>query len=45
MNSKKVLKVVGLLAVVLIVTSCNRGGSGCPYELSTGLDLLTLFIK
>ncbi|NNF32898.1 MAG: hypothetical protein HKN68_02255 [Saprospiraceae bacterium] len=45
MNSKKLIRAVSFLALVLFLSSCNRGGTGCPFELSAGLDLLQLLAR
>lgn len=45
MNSKKLIKVAALLTLVVFMTSCNRGGTGCPYELDAGFALLEFFLR
>jgi hypothetical protein len=48
MNSKIVKhlsKLVALVAVVAIFSSCNRGGVGCPYELEAATNILMQVIK
>lgn len=41
---RKLVKVGLVLLMVVYLSSCNRGGTGCPYELNAGLDLLDLFM-
>lgn len=48
MNSKSVKNVstfLALLLLVAIMTSCNRGGVGCPYELEAASNVLMNIIK
>jgi len=45
MNSNKLIKAAALLALVVFMTSCNRGGTGCPFEMDAGLTLLDLFLR
>jgi len=48
MNSKLVKnlsRVLALVAVVAIFSSCNRGGVGCPYELEAASNILMHVIK
>lgn len=43
MQSKSFKKFAGaaaLLFVVAFLSSCNRGGTGCPYELSAAADVI-----
>ena len=42
---KIVSKLVALLAVVAIFSSCNRGGVGCPYEMEVATNILLEVIK
>ncbi len=47
MNSKKLSKTllfVALAAIVVSMTSCNRG-YGCPYELEASFNILSSFLK
>jgi hypothetical protein len=44
LDLRKLAKVGLLLAMVVYFSSCNRGGTGCPYELDAGLNLLDLFM-
>lgn len=48
MKSKSFKNVLGVIALVMIVafmSSCNRGGTGCPYELSILTDGILSLIK
>jgi hypothetical protein len=48
MNSKSfknVSTLLGLLLLIVVMTSCNRGGVGCPYELEAASNLLINIIK
>ena len=45
MNSKNLIKAATLLALVVFMTSCNRGGTGCPFELEAGFQLLDMFLR
>ncbi len=42
---KNLSKLVALLAVVAIFSSCNRGGVGCPYEMEAATNILMQIIK
>ncbi len=47
MNSKKISKTlvfIALAAIVVSMSSCNRG-YGCPYELEASINILSSFIK
>lgn len=35
---KNIAGIVVLLLIVVFMSSCNRGGTGCPYELSILTD-------
>lgn len=39
-SMKNILGVGALLLVVAFLSSCNRGGVGCPYELSAATDVI-----
>lgn len=39
-SMKNVLRLGALFAVVAFLSSCNRGGVGCPYELSAATDVI-----
>lgn len=43
MKKKNLLKIVALLLVTVFLSSCSRGGYGCPYEMNIGFDLLNWF--
>ncbi|MFT4536701.1 MAG: hypothetical protein ACJA1A_002968 [Saprospiraceae bacterium] len=48
MNSKTVKifsRLLALVAVVAVFSSCNRGGVGCPYELEVATNILMQVIK
>ncbi len=48
MNSKTlktVHTIIALFVVAFIVSSCNRGGSGCPYEMQIATDVLMNIVK
>ena len=48
MNSKSIKNVstvLGLLLLVAVMTSCNRGGVGCPYELEAATNVLMSIVK
>lgn len=34
-----------LVCIVALLSSCNRGGTGCPYELSVAADLVFHIMK
>lgn len=37
--------VATLLLIVAVLSSCNRGGTGCPYELSIAADVIFQIMK
>lgn len=39
-TSKTVLAFVGFVALAMLVSSCSRGGHGCPYELQAAADVI-----
>ena len=39
-SMKNILGVGALLLVVAFLSSCSRGGVGCPYELSAATDVI-----
>jgi len=48
MNSKiakNLSRLLALVAVVAIFSSCNRGGVGCPYEMEAATNILMHVIK
>lgn len=48
MNAKSIksLKLImGLALVVMVLSSCNRGGYGCPYELEAAGNILGNFLR
>lgn len=45
LNSKNITTVFAFLLVVLFLSSCNRGGYGCPYELEAASNLLNMIGK
>ncbi|MFT6338396.1 MAG: hypothetical protein ACI86M_002185 [Saprospiraceae bacterium] len=48
MNSKiikNLSRLLALIAVVAVFSSCNRGGVGCPYELEVATNILMEVIK
>lgn len=42
---KNLSTVMAVLMFVAILTSCNRGGVGCPYELEAATNALMHVIK
>jgi len=48
MNSKRLKNlsaVLALLVIVAVLSSCNRGGVGCPYEMEAAQNIITSIIK
>lgn len=43
-NNNRLFTILILLVAVFTLSSCNRGGYGCPNELQLAFDLLS-FIK
>jgi hypothetical protein len=39
-SMKNILSVGALLLGVAFLSSCSRGGVGCPYELSAAADVI-----
>ena len=44
-NLKNLSTVLGVLMLVAVLASCNRGGVGCPYELEAATNALMHVIK
>lgn len=42
---KNLSKLLAIVAVVAIFSSCNRGGVGCPYEMEVATNILLEVIK
>lgn len=45
LNSKNVFTLLAFLFIVVMLSSCNRGGYGCPYELEIANDVLNTLAK
>lgn len=42
---KNLSTLLALFMLVAVMTSCNRGGVGCPYEMEAATNVLLHFIK
>jgi len=42
---KSLTTVLAVLMLVAVLTSCNRGGVGCPYEMEVATNTLINLIK
>lgn len=42
---KNLTTFLGLAMFVFVLTSCNRGGYGCPYEMEAAANVLQELIK
>ncbi|MEE9438140.1 MAG: hypothetical protein V3V14_04010 [Saprospiraceae bacterium] len=48
MNSKtlkNVKTILALFVIAVVLTSCNRGGTGCPYEMEVATNILTNIVN
>lgn len=42
---KNLSTLLALFMLVAVMTSCNRGGVGCPYEMEAATNILLNFMR